>query len=358
MPRAAVSTISHQEAVRAALDILGPLGEADFPLGPLTTYRVGGCADVASRVSSLADLETVAAARSSSGLPVLVVGRGSNLLISDRGFRGIAVLLVGEEFSYLGVDGLEVHAGAAVPLPVLARRSAEASLTGLEWAVGVPGSVGGAVRMNAGGHGSDTASSLLRAQVADLGALAPSGQALEVSGRNAGASGRNADASGRNADAPSCSAGASPPGRSMSASELCYGYRRSCLGPSEVVIGAVFGLQPGDARASQEQIRSIVRWRRLHQPGGQNAGSVFVNPPTCSAGWLVESAGLKGTRIGSATVSDKHANFIQADPGGSAEDVRALMDHIRSEVQRRYGVLLESEVRLVGFSSPKSLTLE
>lgn len=343
MPRAAVTLSPHQEAVRTALDVLGPLGEPDFPLGPLTTYRVGGCADVASRIRSLADLDTVAAARSRSGLPVLVVGRGSNLLISDRGFRGIAVLLVGEEFSYLEVDGLELHAGAAVPLPVLARRSAEASLTGLEWAVGVPGSVGGAVRMNAGGHGSDTASSLIRAQVVDLEALAPSGQALEVPARNA-------SAHARNASAPSCSAGASPPARSVSASELCYGYRRSCLGPSEVVIGAVFGLQPGDSRASQEEIRSIVRWRRLHQPGGQNAGSVFVNPPTCSAGWLVESAGLKGTRIGSATVSDKHANFIQADPGGSAEDVRALMDQVRSEVQRRHGVLLESEVRLVGFS--------
>lgn len=327
MRRPALAAESHAAATRAALGVLGELGVADLPLGPLTTYRVGGPAAVGCRARSLADLGKVAAAVAVSGLPVLVVGRGSNLLVSDAGFPGIAVLLEAPGFSRLEVEGDTVRAGAAVPLPVLARRSADASLTGAEWAVGVPGSVGGAVRMNAGGHGSDVASTLIAAEMVDLG-LAGS-----AAGARAGI----------------------PEVRTVHPGELRYGYRSSSLRADQVVVGAAFGLRPGDARASREEIRNIVAWRREHQPGGQNAGSVFVNPagapPANSAGWLVEASGLKGARVGSAEVSPKHANFIQATAGGSADDVMALVDHVRSEVHRRFGVLLDTEVRLVGFGS-------
>ncbi len=143
-----------------ALGVLAPLGDGvvpDGPIGALTTYRVGGNAAVSVTVGSLEDLVLVSAAVAASALPVLVVGRGSNLLVADAGFPGIAVILDPGAFGSVTVSGRHVRAGAAVALPALARQTVEAGLTGLEWAVGVPGSVGGGVRMNAGGHGSDMA---------------------------------------------------------------------------------------------------------------------------------------------------------------------------------------------------------
>jgi UDP-N-acetylmuramate dehydrogenase len=303
-------------AVRTALRKLEPLAgraEADAPIGPLTTYRVGGAAAVRVTVRREEELEVVAAAVAASELPVLVVGRGSNLLVADSGFPGLAVVLDGPELAGVAFSGVEVEAGAAVALPVLARQSVEAGLAGFEWAVGVPGSVGGAVRMNAGGHGSDTASSLVSARVVDLA--------------RGGAS-------------------------EWSVSDFGYGYRHSAVLPHQVVTSARFRLRPGDADAGRETIRQIVRWRRDHQPGGQNAGSVFANPPGDSAGRIIEGCGLKGRRVGTATVSEKHANFIQADPGGSADDVWRLINLIRDAVRTGTGVDLRPEVRLVGFHTP------
>jgi UDP-N-acetylmuramate dehydrogenase len=303
-------------AVAVAMERLRPLGAravADGPLGPLTTYRVGGAAAVRATVAHPGELDVVAGAVQASGLGVLVVGRGSNLLVADSGFAGLAVLLDPEGFGRVGMDGTVVSAGAAVALPALARQTVEAGLTGLEWAVGVPGSVGGAVRMNAGGHGSDTAARLRSARLFDL------------------------------------AAGAGERDRLVGRADLAYGYRRSAVGAAQVVVEAHFGLSVGDGQAGRRTIRQIVRWRREHQPGGQNAGSVFTNPPGDSAGRLIEAAGLKGRRQRSAMVSPKHANFIQADPGGSADDVAGLLCHVRAEVRSQLGVDLQPEVRLVGF---------
>ncbi len=288
----------------------------DAPLGPLTTYRVGGPAALLVIASENDDLVAIAAAASVAELPILVVGRGSNLLVSDAGFGGIAVILdpAGEGFGEVVIDGTHVTAGAAVALPALARQVTDAGLTGLEWAVGVPGSVGGGVRMNAGGHGSDIAHVLLRASVAHLGHGAERARPVL-----------------------------------WPVEELGYAYRHSRVGPGHFVLHAEFGLTPGDAEAGRRTIREIVRWRREHQPGGQNAGSVFTNPPDVSAGWLVEAAGLKGHRIGTAAVSPKHANFIQADPDGSADDVLALIRDVQDIVRRVHAVDLQTEVRLVGF---------
>jgi UDP-N-acetylmuramate dehydrogenase len=193
---------------------------------------------------------------------------------------------------------------------VVARRSAAAGLTGLEWAVGVPGSVGGAVRMNAGGHGSDIASCLLRASVVDLA---------------------TADASWR------------------SPASLGFGYRTSSLGSTDVVTIAELRCRPGSREAAEAEIAEIVAWRRANQPGGQNAGSVFTNPPGDAAGRLIDDAGLKELRIGTAQVSAKHANFIQADEGGSADDVKRVIDEVRARVLARHGIELRTEVRLIGF---------
>jgi UDP-N-acetylmuramate dehydrogenase len=256
-----------------------------------------------------ADLARVAAAVARSGVEVLVVGKGSNLLVADAGFAGLALQL-GPTFAEVTVSGTTVRAGGAASLPVVARRSAAAGLTGFEWAVGVPGSIGGAVRMNAGGHGSDLAASLARVRVVDL-------------------------ADGEDGE--------------VSTTDLHLAYRSSAVAASQVVVWAELELAPGSVAEAEAEIAEIVRWRRANQPGGQNAGSVFTNPPGDSAGRLIDAAGAKGLRIGTAEVSTKHANFIQADEGGSADDVWRLMGAVRQRVLDHAGVALHPETRLVGF---------
>jgi UDP-N-acetylmuramate dehydrogenase len=293
-----------------AAHLLGDRARRDVPLGPLTTYRVGGPAALLVEVEGDDDLRAVAEAVGASGVEVLVVGKGSNLLVADAGFPGLAVVL-GEAYARIEIEGTTVRAGGAVPLPVLARRTVAAGLTGLEWAVGVPGSVGGAVRMNAGGHGSDVAASLRRVRVCDL-----------VTGDDG----------------------------EVTAADLDLGYRTSAVTASRLVVWAEFALAPGAVAAGEATLAEVVRWRREHQPGGQNAGSVFTNPAGDSAGRLVDAAGCRGLRRGTAQVSEKHANFIQAHPGGSADDVAALIEEVRRRVRAVHGVDLHPEVRLVGFN--------
>jgi UDP-N-acetylmuramate dehydrogenase len=300
---------STTDVVTRAAELLGDLAQRDVPIGPMTTYRVGGSADVFVDVASDDDLLRVAHAVSSTGAPVLVVGRGSNLLVADAGLRGVAVRL-GDAFATIDIEGTTVRAGGAVSLPVLARRTAAASLTGLEWAVGVPGSVGGAVRMNAGGHGAETRETLRRIRRVDLETGAD-----EI----------------------------------VEAAALDLSYRRSNVTSAQVVVWAEYELAPGDGAASERQIAEIVRWRRENQPGGQNCGSVFTNPDGDSAGRLVDAAGLKGRRRGTAFVSPKHANFIQADDGGLAADVRDLIVEVQQAVEERFGVRLVPELRMIGF---------
>jgi UDP-N-acetylmuramate dehydrogenase len=321
--------VTPSAAARALATALGDRATLMRPLGPLTTYGVGGPAAVFVEVDGPVDLDDLRHALrdidDEASLPTIVIGRGSNLLVADAGFAGVAVHL-GNGFAGLEVPTesaasesapagsapaeVVVRAGAAVALPVLARRVADAGWSGLAWAVGVPGSVGGAVRMNAGGHGSDMASCLVQYDWVDLR-------------RDAG--------------------GTADVGR------LAYAYRSSSVRPSELVVAATLRVTPGSAEAEREEVTAIVRWRREHQPGGSNAGSVFTNPEGDAAGRLIEEAGLKGFRLGTAHVSEKHANFIQADKNGRADDVRALMEHVRGVVAGRCGVELRAEVRLLGF---------
>lgn len=296
----------------------GVVWATDVPIGPLTTYRVGGTARwsvTAHRVDDLVEL-----ARLREGRSVLVVGKGSNLLVCDAGFDGVVVQL-GEAFAGIEVpDGpgptggtdRVVRAGGAAFLPVVARRTVAAGLTGFEWAVGVPGSVGGAVRMNAGGHGSDMSGSLVGVRLVDLG-------------------------SGEDEEVP--------------VADLHLAYRSSSLRDDQVVVSADLRLRGGDREAGERELSEIVRWRREHQPGGQNAGSVFTNPQGDSAGRLIDAAGCRGLRAGTAEVSTKHANFIQADAGGSADDVFALMVEVARRVRDVHGVELHPETRMVGFPS-------
>jgi UDP-N-acetylmuramate dehydrogenase len=283
--------------------------ERDVPLGPLTTYRVGGSATFFMTVQSEEDLAAACALVADTGADVLVVGKGSNLLVADAGFDGLALVL-GEAFADVSIDRTTVTAGGGAALQVVALRTAAAGLTGFEWAVGVPGSIGGAVRMNAGGHGSDMAATLTRVRVVDL-ATGDDGW--------------------------------------VAAATLALGYRTSSIAAAQVVVAAQLGLVKGDREQAEAEIAEIVRWRRENQPGGQNAGSVFTNPPGDSAGRLIDEAGCKGLRVGSAVVSEKHANFFIADPGGRAGDVHALMQVVRDRVEAETGVRLEAETRLIGF---------
>jgi UDP-N-acetylmuramate dehydrogenase len=305
---------------------LGDLAEPEAALGPFTTYRVGGPAALFVEARTRADLDRVRAALAVAPAPVLVIGKGSNLLVADAGFAGLAIRLAPAEPSEFlslsvgpdpagGPADLLVRAGGALGLPVLARRAVEAGARGLEWAVGVPGSVGGALRMNAGGHGSDVAARLRSYRWMDL-----------LTGRE-GHDGVD---------------------------HLAPTYRSSSIGPAEVVLGAEFAASLGNIAEGKAEIAEIVRWRRAHQPGGSNAGSVFTNPPGDAAGALVERAGLKGLRVGTASVSTKHANFIQADADGSADDVWRLIRRVQAQVAEETGVHLETEVRLIGFTQETS----
>ncbi len=314
-------------ALAGALGGRATLGK---PLGPLTTYGVGGSAALYVEIEGPHDLAQVRRVWQQHApdmrvpTAVFVLGRGSNLLVADEGFDGVVVHL-GSGFARVDLPQLAdatpeagvpavVRAGAAVALPVLARRVADAGWSGLSWAVGVPGSVGGAVRMNAGGHGSDMAACLVRYSWVDL-----FGEA----------------------------------GGTDDVNRLSYGYRSSSVTASQLVTAAELAVTPGSVEEEQAAVTAIVRWRREHQPGGSNAGSVFTNPEGDSAGRLVEAVGLKGFRMGTARVSEKHANFIQADKDGRADDVYALMAHVRDVVSEQTGVELRAEVRLLGFGAGK-----
>ncbi len=279
-------------------------------LGPLTTYKSGGPARFFAEPSTQDQLTEIADFVARTGVEILVIGRGSNLLVSDRGFDGL-VVHIARGFNQISYDGTEVDAGAGAPLPLLARGSVAAGIAGLEFFVGVPGSVGGAVRQNAGCFGTETMDRLVTAHLFDL------------------TTGKFFDAS--------------PASLEMS-------YRHSCVKPHWIVVSAVFRGTGHDVSGSQDLLREITRWRKDNQPGGTlNAGSVFKNPEGTSAGFLIERAGLKGHAIGDVAVSSKHANFFVAGQGAGSSDIRRLIFEVRDLVQAREGVLLEPEIQMVGF---------
>ena len=317
-------------ATRAELDLATQLFEnraqADVALAQFTTYRVGGNAALHMHVQSIEDLERVSAVLAQVDLPLLVIGRGSNMLIADTGFAGLAITF-GNFLEYIDLpdrsddanDGLDVEPialfGGSVLLPVAARQSVHRGLTGFEWGVGVPGTIGGAVCMNAGGHGSDMAAALVSARIFHLR--------------------RGSEAY-------------------VDAVDLGLRFRGSAIADHHVVLSATLNLGwATDSEAGEDKLTEIVKWRRDNQPGGQNAGSVFVNPVPgeVSAGALIDQIGMRGFRIGSAHVSEKHANFIQADEGGLAADIVQVMAEIRRRVKESSGYDLRSEIRLAGFDA-------
>jgi UDP-N-acetylmuramate dehydrogenase len=285
------------------------LAKADQRLDRFTTYKIGGPARWLVEVHSIDDLMALAVEIKSDPIPIFVLGRGSNVVISDSGFDGL-VLVLGPEFSGVSFSGSEVLAGGATPLPVLARAAVKAGRGGLEWFVGIPGSVGGAVRMNAGGHGSETGECLIDAQVFSF-------DTAKI--------------------------------RNETPASLRFAYRSSALTDTDVVITASFQASPVDPVEAAEVMREISLWRRDNQPGGTfNAGSVFTNPPGDSAGRIIDDLGLKGLRVGTARVSRKHANFIEADADGSAQDVADLVRKVQRHVLSETGIELVPEMKFVG----------
>jgi UDP-N-acetylmuramate dehydrogenase len=290
--------------------------EEHRPLRGLTTYRLGGPARIYVEPADADDVEALARVLLYvGGADVLALGRGSNLVVSDSGWPGVVVRL-GPVFAWIeewaspeGSPGL--RSGAATPLPTVANWAARRGLSGLEWLVAIPGSVGGAVRMNAGAHDAAVATRLHSVQVCNL-------------------------------DRPGTTA-------RVVASGLELAYRRSNLAEHELVLEASFCLSPADPGAIRTRMESYRRHRAATQPGAlQNAGSTFRNPPGDSAGRLVEAAGLKGFRVGGASVSELHANFFMASEGATAQDVYDLVHAVRARVRARFGVELEPEVRFAG----------
>jgi UDP-N-acetylmuramate dehydrogenase len=310
-----VTALEAFDAVAVGSDIQRRVGvktSRDEPLARFTTMRVGGPADLFATVHNPFELRALVRFARQRGLPHFILGRGSDLVVSDRGIRG---LVIQDRAEGSRLDGDRYTADAGVPMARAATESQKAGLTGLEFGLAIPGSVGGAVWANAGAHDADVAGILVTARVLD--------------------------ANGSEAIVP--------------AAELDLGYRDSRFkhpaadGPPELILDATFRLTAADPDVIKARLDEIRRWRQAHQPLGlPSAGSVFRNPTGDSAGRLIEAAGLKGFRIGGAVVSEKHANFIVNDQKGTAADVRRVGDHMRDVVARETGVELVYEVEFVG----------
>jgi UDP-N-acetylmuramate dehydrogenase len=290
---------------------VGAKTSRDEPLARFTTMRVGGPADLFVTAHNRMELRALVRFARTRGLPHVLLGRGSDVVISDRGVRG---LVIQDRAEGSRIDGDRYVAEAGVPMARAATETQKAGLSGLEFGLAIPGTVGGAVWANAGAHESDIATILESADV------------LLADGTEA----------------------------RLPAAELALAYRDSRLkhpgdGAAEIVLAATFRLLAASADEIKARLDDIRRWRQAHQPLGlPSAGSFFRNPTGDSAGRLIDEAGLKGLRLGGAVVSEKHANFIVNDGKGSAADVRRLGDRVRDEVERRHGVRLEHEVIFVG----------
>jgi len=276
----------------------------------MTTYKVGGPGRWHMEVHSEEDLADLGTALREDSAPVLVLGRGSNVVVSDTGFEGVVVHVgTGMAWLEIGPDGAAM-AGAGLSQPALARGTAAAGMGGLEFMVGIPGSVGGAVRMNSGCRGSETSEWLVSARVIDL-------------------------------------VGGDATDRDPAALEL--GYRHSNLTTTEVVVSAEFRTVERPREECESLLRDITRWRKDLQPGGTfNAGSVFKNPAEGPAGRIIDDLGLKGLAVGGASVSQRHANFFVAEPGATAQDIHDLVRRVQERVLSRTGIALETEIRFVG----------
>jgi UDP-N-acetylmuramate dehydrogenase len=280
------------------------------PLASRTSFGIGGPAEFFVELSRAEAIEKAIDGCRQRQIPYLLLGAGTNLLIADRGIEGLVIRVVNREHH---VDGTNVRAGAGLKMMRLARIVADAGLRGFEFAIGVPGTVGGAIYQNAGCWGREIREVLVGAEIYQPGAGV----------------------------------------RTMTASDLKLGYRTSALreGPlrGALVISATVHLERGDGEEAKRLMAKLAKERNETQPiKTKNCGSVFKNPPGDSAGRLVQAAGLKGLREGAAVISQMHGNFIVNEGGATAEDVRRLIERAKVEVMHRFNIQLETEVEMVG----------
>ena len=302
-----------EDAIAAAEAVLRPvLGQrlqVARPIAPLTSFRIGGPAALFAEPQGDEDLRAIARAVGDTGVPWIVLGKGSNVLVSDAGFSGVVVRL-GRAYQWIERDGDRIRAGAAMPLPRVSGAAAAAGLTGMEFGVAIPGSLGGAVRMNAGAHARSMSDVVETVGVFSIGE------------------------------------GAS---RLVPAEEAGFAYRTSAFGRGTLVLEATMALRQADPRTIRTLMDEARAWRRATQPLAEpSCGSVFKNPPGDHAARLVDAAGCKGLSHGGAQVSTKHANFIVTRPGATAGDVLAVIREVRARVLDRFDVDLETEVEFIG----------
>jgi UDP-N-acetylmuramate dehydrogenase len=285
--------------------------EHDVALGPWTTLRVGGPADRVAAPRSVGELVAVLEVAREAGMRPFMLGKGSNVVVADAGIRGLVIRNRADHVRGIGQPPRRWVVASGTPMAKLVKHFTTLGLTGLEFGISIPGSVGGAVWANAGAHEGEMRDVVRRVEVYDP-----------------------RDGARRELDGADCA----------------FAYRESRFKHSpEVVLEATIELAEGDATAVADRVAAHQAQRQATQPlADQNAGSVFRNPPDDHAGRLIEAAGLKGFRIGSAEVSTLHANFVVADRGGRAADVRAVGDHVRALVADRFGVELAYEIEFVG----------
>jgi UDP-N-acetylmuramate dehydrogenase len=305
--------LSDADLTRIGTDIQRRIGvktSRHEPLARFTTMRVGGPADLFAEIHNLFELRAIVRFARARELPLFILGRGSDLVISDKGMRGLVVYNRAEGHK---VDGNRLTADSGLPMAKAATLCKNAGLSGLEFGLAIPGTIGGAVWANAGAHESD-----VRAVIVEAGVLRADGEVT------------------------------------LSREHLVLRYRDSVLkdvpfGAPDVVTWATFELEPADPAVVAGRLDEIRRWRQSHQPLGMpSAGSVFRNPEGDSAGRIIDELGLKGARIGGATVSEKHANFIVNDERGTAADVRRLAEQIQATVRRERGIELVFEIMFAG----------
>ncbi|ABG05720.1 UDP-N-acetylmuramate dehydrogenase [Rubrobacter xylanophilus DSM 9941] len=290
------------------LQRLFPAAKFDEPLRRYTAWKIGGPADALLEPSSIQELLSAVELAGEHGVPVTVLGGGTNVLVRDGGIRGLTIRLA-KSLRGVKLSGETLVAEAGALYPVLANMTASRGLAGLEFATGIPGTVGGAVFMNAGAYGSETARVLLWADILRDGRVVR-----------------------------------------MGPEELGLSYRRSILHdhPGWVVLRAAYRLHPGDPEDLRERIREFRTLRMNGSPNRPSCGSTFKRPPGDFPGRVIEAAGLKGLRVGQIEVSTVHANYFVNLGGGTASDALRLMELVRERVRERLGVELEPEVRVVG----------
>ncbi len=289
------------------LDEFSAFVKPDEPLAPLTWFRLGGPAEYMARPRNAEELVALLKRCQEENLPYRVLSGGSNVLVRDPGVPGVVIHLESPAFSDVTIEGNRVEVGAAVPLTALISQTARAGLAGLETLTGIPGTVGGALRGNSGGRQGTIGQFARRATVID--------NHIEIQERGP--------------------------------DELSFGYRWSNL-DEPVILSTVFELEQEDPEAVVRRMRRIWIVKKENQPyGHQSSGCIFKNPrPDVSAGLLIEQAGLKGAKVGGAEVSDRHANYIVAQQGATAEDVLTLIDQIRQRVWQQFGYELELQIQV------------